>query len=625
LVSSAFVHTDSITAGVRRVAENQPFTPIVETTRGLLLGTPIRSRAPIAIACCGRHRPGRIRRSASRVRPPSCIATEPATNSDPTSAAMITIGQLAEYVGVTVRAIRHYRQHGLLAEPARDSSGYRRYGAQAVLDLIRIRILSDPGVTLARIDEVLGAGPEQLAELPRRAPRRRGQPATVQIERDAWILVMARAIPDARSNGSGTSGRTLPTPIDAVPSRPRLTRLRGRTTTGSRSWGRFGRSRGRERTPYPQSAGLERTRRWVSQHVVSTAVTTAVALGITWLLTEGLSTRPPAVSAQIEDLKRREEHVKAPGRRGLVPRHLTWTERADLHGSGEASYIVALKEDNLASKFKRSGSITGRRLLSDEVQIYDVEKGRLELAFAFRPERDEERDPRPGVPASPYRLDPVTVDDLDGNGRLELVARYTHQADTDWAESSFTIPFVVYWDEAAADYKMAPLLDSPPDVVELDDSGSAAFLRQRYRRPEIMRNVARAGPRSLSGYPAQEVWVYPAAESALRAGFASRGEGSGQRSAWEPKAWQADRPRLVAAFTARAKGSGQQTVRELKAWEFETDGAEPQVLYPCVVRDPNGRDRAAMVRADAYQRTSWLTRQWRRHDANAVCPRRAQG
>ena len=51
-------------------------------------------------------------------------------------ASSLTIGQLARHVGVTVRAIRHYHFRGLLAEPARDASGYRRYGAQAVVDLV---------------------------------------------------------------------------------------------------------------------------------------------------------------------------------------------------------------------------------------------------------------------------------------------------------------------------------------------------------------------------------------------------------------------------------------------------------------------------------------------------------
>jgi len=75
----------------------------------------------------------------------------------------LTIGQLAAHVGVTVRAVRHYHHRGLLAEPARDASGYRRYGAQDVLALIRIKTLADAGVPLARINELLHAGPAQLA------------------------------------------------------------------------------------------------------------------------------------------------------------------------------------------------------------------------------------------------------------------------------------------------------------------------------------------------------------------------------------------------------------------------------------------------------------------------------
>ena len=76
---------------------------------------------------------------------------------------MLTIGQLASYTGVTVRAIRHYHQRGLLAEPARDASGYRRYDGRAVVELIRIRTLAEAGVPLARISELLDAGPAEFA------------------------------------------------------------------------------------------------------------------------------------------------------------------------------------------------------------------------------------------------------------------------------------------------------------------------------------------------------------------------------------------------------------------------------------------------------------------------------
>lgn len=75
---------------------------------------------------------------------------------------MLSIGRLAEYVGVTPRAIRHYHALGLLPEPERTASGYRSYGAQDVVDLQRIKVLTDAGVPLARVRELLDADPASL-------------------------------------------------------------------------------------------------------------------------------------------------------------------------------------------------------------------------------------------------------------------------------------------------------------------------------------------------------------------------------------------------------------------------------------------------------------------------------
>jgi DNA-binding transcriptional MerR regulator len=77
---------------------------------------------------------------------------------------MLTIGQLAAYAGVTVRAVRHYHQIGLLPEPERDASGYRRYGATAVVSLIKIRALADAGVPLSEIAQMLEADASTFAE-----------------------------------------------------------------------------------------------------------------------------------------------------------------------------------------------------------------------------------------------------------------------------------------------------------------------------------------------------------------------------------------------------------------------------------------------------------------------------
>lgn len=75
----------------------------------------------------------------------------------------LTISQAASYAGVTVRAVRHYHQVGLLHEPPRDRSGYRRYSAGDVIHLIRIRALADAGVPLSRVGELLAADRDALA------------------------------------------------------------------------------------------------------------------------------------------------------------------------------------------------------------------------------------------------------------------------------------------------------------------------------------------------------------------------------------------------------------------------------------------------------------------------------
>ncbi|WP_019634532.1 ABC transporter permease [Actinomadura atramentaria] len=51
-LGSGFVPTDSMPTALRWFADYQPFTPIMETVRGLLLGTPIGGSAAQALAWC---------------------------------------------------------------------------------------------------------------------------------------------------------------------------------------------------------------------------------------------------------------------------------------------------------------------------------------------------------------------------------------------------------------------------------------------------------------------------------------------------------------------------------------------------------------------------------------------
>ncbi|MFD3824968.1 MerR family transcriptional regulator [Streptomyces sp. NPDC058625] len=77
---------------------------------------------------------------------------------------MITIGQLAGYVGVSIKTIRVYHDKGLLPEPDRDASGYRRYGANDVIDLIKIRTLAEAGVPLARVRDLKSATDDEFQQ-----------------------------------------------------------------------------------------------------------------------------------------------------------------------------------------------------------------------------------------------------------------------------------------------------------------------------------------------------------------------------------------------------------------------------------------------------------------------------
>ncbi|PXX70811.1 DNA-binding transcriptional MerR regulator [Nocardia tenerifensis] len=195
---------------------------------------------------------------------------------------MITIGQLADYAGVTTKTIRHYHDRGLLAEPERDSSGYRRYSAQDAIDLVKIRTLADAGVPLARVKDLLDADPELLsaaiAEIDRgvrdriaQLRRTRGQLAQlrggdrlfvtpevagylddlrelgisergIRVERDGWILMQTASPADAadwiaekRAFLADAGFRALyleyDTAYDWSPDDPRLPALADRTRT----------------------------------------------------------------------------------------------------------------------------------------------------------------------------------------------------------------------------------------------------------------------------------------------------------------------------------------------------------------------------------------------------------
>ncbi|MET8954251.1 MerR family transcriptional regulator [Streptomyces sp. NPDC004393] len=76
------------------------------------------------------------------------------------------IGEIAALVGITPRAVRHYHHIGLLPEPRRQANGYRSYSLRDAVLLARIRRLTELGLPLEEVRDVLAddAGRE-LAEV----------------------------------------------------------------------------------------------------------------------------------------------------------------------------------------------------------------------------------------------------------------------------------------------------------------------------------------------------------------------------------------------------------------------------------------------------------------------------
>ncbi|MFE6736007.1 MerR family transcriptional regulator [Microbacterium sp. NPDC057650] len=66
----------------------------------------------------------------------------------------ITIGELSVRTGVSVRALRHYEQHDLIAA-VRTTAGHRRFAPSTVEDVRRIRLFLDAGMPLAAVAQVV--------------------------------------------------------------------------------------------------------------------------------------------------------------------------------------------------------------------------------------------------------------------------------------------------------------------------------------------------------------------------------------------------------------------------------------------------------------------------------------
>lgn len=77
----------------------------------------------------------------------------------------LKIGELARRTGLTVRALRHYEDIGLLVPSKRSSGGYRLYDGKDVARLYRIQALRRLNLSLAEIYRLLDDAPGGLSDV----------------------------------------------------------------------------------------------------------------------------------------------------------------------------------------------------------------------------------------------------------------------------------------------------------------------------------------------------------------------------------------------------------------------------------------------------------------------------
>jgi hypothetical protein len=315
--------------------------------------------------------------------------------------------------------------------------------------------------------------------------------------------------------------------------------------------------------------------------------------GITVFLAVG----PLARSGAVGSISTQLDQVKSEAARAhLYP--ITF-RRLDLHGSGADSYLVVLRE-----RFPETVAPVGP---SDQLRIYDVVRGRLQLSFSFNPA------PPAGLPNNCF------VVGTQGGSCTPLPAGVDHQPgwqfafktvsnlwDTggpvvlgDWSEpvvvgvpespnygNHIPMPVAIYWSPATDHYVIAPLITNPWA------RGMKIYSAEAYQHPDVLRD-----PRSglvLKGYTVDSWSVLDGSfGKAILALFGSGYSGHRQRAVIggtapvpgsPPKTWRCS----VAAHAAFAKvqapgGPNPPSAESLlvRAWKAHRSECEP-LTYPTV-------------------------------------------
>lgn len=113
----------------------------------------------------------------------------------------MNIGEFARQAGVAIDTVRYYERQGLLPEPARSPSGYRRYNQD---DLVRLNFI--------RRAKVLGFTLEEIAELMALSSVREGDMAFMKAAAQEKLEIV-----ESRLSEMARMRDALRTLVDACP------------------------------------------------------------------------------------------------------------------------------------------------------------------------------------------------------------------------------------------------------------------------------------------------------------------------------------------------------------------------------------------------------------------------
>ena len=125
------------------------------------------------------------------------------------------IGELAKQTGTSADTIRYYERLGILPQPPREASGYRRYDEAAEARLQFIQSAKLLGLTLDEIGDVLQISEEQEACCPHVVALLEEKRARI----DEWLRE-GQAFRDALDRTIQSSRRQLsrtPAPVESCP------------------------------------------------------------------------------------------------------------------------------------------------------------------------------------------------------------------------------------------------------------------------------------------------------------------------------------------------------------------------------------------------------------------------